>query len=294
MKGNLMRISKISTKLRACWTMTKSLQSGLLLVTGVAGYASARCPVMTWQTVIALVCTLFLAIGGSTVLNMIYDRDIDALMKRTCYRPLPVGTITVREALVLGLVMVALGVGGASVMSPRYGLVVLAGVFFDVAIYTMWLKRRTQYAIIIGGLAGGMPVLAGRVLATGALDGIGLLLAVAVLLWIPTHIMTFSIRYVDDYARAHIPTFPSTYGVRVTRFLISVSSIGAAVAMMAAAVLIGMSWGYLRFLGLLGVGLLGLAVGNVARPSARMNFGLFKYASLYMLSTMLLVVAGAI
>jgi protoheme IX farnesyltransferase len=289
-----MLLTELTTRARAYWTLTKSLQTGLLLVTGVAGYASARCPVMTWQTVLALLVSLFLAIGGSTVLNMVYDRDIDALMTRTCHRPLPTGTTTVREALVLGLLMAAVGVGWALSMSTLYGLVVFAGVFFDMAIYTAWLKRRTAFSIIIGGLAGGMPILAGRVLGAGRLDGIGLLLALAVLLWIPTHIMTFSIRYANDYARAHIPTFPSTYGVKATRFLISASSIGAAVAVMAAAVLIGMSWGYLRFLALLGVGLLGLAIANVVRPSARINFSLFKYASLYMLSTMLLVVAGAV
>jgi heme o synthase len=284
----------VSTKIKACWALTKSLQTGLLLVTGVAGYASARCPVMTWETVIALVASLFLAIGGSTALNMVYDRDIDALMKRTCRRPLTVGTVSVREALLYGLVMAGSGVALALWMSRLYGAVVFAGVFFDVAIYTVWLKRRSPFSIIIGGLAGGMPVLAGRVLGAGSVDGIGLLLALAVLLWIPTHIMTFSIRYAKDYATAHVPTFPSAYGVGTTRFLISVSSVGAGMAMMIASVLIGMSWGYLGFLALLGLGLLALAIVNVVRPSAKLNLGLFKYASLYMLSTMLLVVAGAI
>ncbi len=281
-------------KLRAYWTLTKSLQTGLLLVTGVAGYSSARCPVMAWQTLVALMASLFLAIGGSTVLNMVHDRDIDSLMKRTCWRPLPVKSVTVREASSPGIVWSAAGIGWGLLMSPLFGLVVGAGVFFDMAIYTLWLKRRTPYAILIGGLAGGMPALAGRVLATGQVDGIGLLLALGVLLWIPTHIMTFSIRFADDYARASIPTFPSTYGVPLTRVLISLSSVGAAIALLAAAALIGLSGGYVGFLALLGIGLLGLAVANVVRPSAKMNFGLFKYASLYMLCSMLLVVAGAI
>ena len=74
-------------------------------------------------------------------------------------------------------------------------MIVLAGLFFDVVIYTIWLKRRTPYSIIVGGLAGGMPALAGRTLGTGRVDLLGLLLALAVLLWIPTHIVTFGVRY---------------------------------------------------------------------------------------------------
>jgi protoheme IX farnesyltransferase len=283
----------IVNRARAYWTLTKSLQTGLLLVTAVAGYSSARCPVMTWQMVLGLVGSLFLAIGGSTVLNMACDRDIDALMRRTCWRPLPVGTVGVTEALVLGVSMSLAGILWGLALSSLYGLVVGLGVFFDLAVYTMWLKRRTAFSIIIGGLAGGMPVLAGRVLATGTVDLVGILLAMGVLLWIPTHIMTFNIRYADDYARARIPTFPATYGIAVTRTLISLTSVVSAGSSLAAALLIGLSWGYVGFLVLLGAGLLALAVANVVRPSAKLNFSLFKYASLYMLSSMLLVVAGA-
>ena len=111
--------------------------------------------------------------------------------------------------------------GWAVLLSPLYGLVVFAGLFFDVVVYTIWLKRRTPYSIIIGGLSGGMPVLAGRALAVGQIDAVGMLLALAVLFWIPTHIMTFSIRHKEDYASAGVPTFPSAYGVAATRTIIA-------------------------------------------------------------------------
>jgi protoheme IX farnesyltransferase len=186
------------------------------------------------------------------------------------------------------------GVGWALTLSPLYGAVVFAGLFFDVVVYTIWLKRRTPYSIVIGGLAGGMPVLAGRVLAVGQMEAVGLLLTLAVLLWIPTHIMTFSIRYEQDYLNAGVPTFPSIYGVPTTRRIIALSSLAAALAMVVAAVLIGMDWRYLRFLGLLSVGLLGLVALSLVRPSDRLNFGVFKYASVYMLGSMLLVILAAI
>ena len=282
------------SKLRLYWSMTKSLQTGLLLSTGLAGYMSARCPVVHWTTLAGLTAGLFLAIAGSTILNMWYDRDIDMKMKRTCNRPLASGQVTPTNALRLGLILAILGIGLAAAMSPLFGLVVLAGLFFDVVVYTMWLKRRTCWSIIWGGIAGGMPILAGRVLGVGAIDMTGLLLSLSVLFWIPTHIMTFSMRNYKDYQAAGLPTFPSTYGFSVTRVILAISSLLAAISIGVAGVLIGMEWGYLRLLVVMSAGLLILAVASVFRPSERVNFGLFKYASLYMLTSMLMLAAGAL
>ena len=276
-------------KLRLYFPLIKSLQTGLLLTTGLAGFMSARCPVANWGTLLGLAGSLFLAISGSTILNMWYDRDIDRKMKRTCMRPLASGKLNQREALILGLTLSTLGVTWALLIQPLYGLIVFAGLFFDVVIYTIWLKRHTCWSIIWGGISGGMPILAGRALGVGALDWVGLMLALAVLFWIPTHIMTFSLKYRADYAIAGIPTFPSTYGVKITRTTIAISSILAAFSIGLAAVGLGMTWGYLRMLSVLSAGLLILAFGSVYRPSEKVNFGLFKYASLYMLSSMLLM-----
>ena len=290
----------LSTKLRHYWKLIKSLQTGLLLATGVAGFMSARCPALAWQTLLGLSGSLFLAISGSTVLNMWYDRDIDTKMPRTRRRPLPSGGVSPREVLVLGLVLSVLGVGWAMAMQPLYGLVVFAGLFFDVVVYTIWLKRRTAWSIVWGGISGGMPILAGRVLGIAALTGvgqidlIGILLSLGVLFWIPTHIMTFNMRYHDDYQAARVPTFPSAYSFHMTRVTIAVSSLVAALTMGGAVILLGMTWGYLRLVVVLSTALLLMAVYSVVRPSESMNFGLFKYASIYMLSLMLLLVLGAI
>ncbi len=281
-------------RLRLYWTLIKSLQTGLLLATGLAGYMSCRCPLLAWQELLGLAGSLFLAISGSTVINMVYDRDIDARMKRTCGRPLPAGLIGCVEALLLGLGLSAAGVGWAALLDLRYGAVVLAGLFFDVVIYTLWLKRRTPYSIIFGGIAGGMPVLAGRTLGVGGIDGVGLLLALAVVLWIPTHIMTFSIRHEQDYRSASIPTFPAAYGVAATRTIIALSSLAAGTAMMSAALLLGMQGGYLHLLGLLSAGLLALVTRSLVRPSDRANFGVFKFASIYMLGAMAVLVLGSL
>ena len=287
-------IRNLQSKLRLYWPLTKSLQTGLLLSTGLAGCMSARCPVMHWYDFLGLALSLFLAISGSTIINMWYDRDIDARMKRTCNRPLASGQVSPGETLRLGLVLSTLGVSMAVTMSPLYGLVVFAGLFFDVIVYTIWLKRRTAWSILWGGISGGMPILAGRVFGLGHVDGIGILLGLAVLFWIPTHILTFAMRYHEDYQTARIPTFPSTYGFMATRTTIAISSVLAALSIAIAGVLIGMQWGFVRLLAVLSAGLFLLAVASVFRPTERVNFGLFKYASFYMLSAMILLSVGAL
>jgi protoheme IX farnesyltransferase len=276
-------------KVRLYWPLTKSLQTGLLLSTGLAGYMSARCPVLHWTDLLGLALSLFMAIAGSTILNMWYDRDIDSVMNRTHHRPLADGRVLPNEALRLGLVLAILGVGLAGLMDPLFGLIVLSGLFFDVVVYTLWLKRRTCWSIVWGGISGGMPILAGRMFGLGHVDGIGILLALAVLFWIPTHILTFSMRYHDDYTAAGIPTFPSTYGLVATRATIAICSVIAALSIGFAGVLIGVEWGFVRLLAVLSAGLLLLAVASTFHPSERVNLGLFKYASLYMLSAMILL-----
>ena len=271
------------------WQLIKSHQTGLLLLTGIAGYMSARCPVLNWDVLLGLSVSLFLAISGSTVLNMIYDRDIDAKMGRTCQRPLPSGKVKVKEALVLGVALSLVGLGLAFSMSYLFGWVVLAGLFFDVVVYTIWLKRRSAWSIIWGGIAGGMPILAGRVLGTGELDLIGGLLGLAILLWIPTHIITFSIRHSKDYAAAGIPTIYSVYGQKNTRMIVVGSSFGAALAILLAAFSLGLSWGFMWLLAFLSLGILALAVRNIFRPSEEINFALFKYASGYMVGSMSII-----
>jgi protoheme IX farnesyltransferase len=278
------------TTLKRYWPLIKSLQTALLLITGLTGYMSSCCPIFNLSTMIMLTVSLFLTISGSTVLNMWYDRDIDAKMKRTCWRPLPTERVEPREALIFGLVLSFTGLLIGGMLSPLYALVLFAGLFFDVVIYTLWLKRRTQWSIVWGGISGGMPILAGRVLAVGRFEWIGIVLAIAVLFWIPTHILTFSMRYREDYANAGIPTIPAVYGDKFTHKLIAGSSLAAGAAIITAAIGIGTPTGSMRMIAALSTLLVALAIASMMRPSDRMNFRLFKFASVYMLTSMLLIV----
>jgi protoheme IX farnesyltransferase len=276
------------------WSLTKPSQSGLLLATGLAGYMSARCPVFNISTILQLSVSLFLAIAGSTILNMWWDRDIDAKMGRTQKRVTSKGLLSDKEVLTVGMLTSVIGIGWALLMDPLYGVVVFAGWFFDVVVYSMWLKRRTCWSIVWGGISGAMPILAGRALGLESIDWIGIMLALGILLWIPTHTLTFSMKFQKDYADAGVPTFPSTYGLAATRATIGISSVLATVAMVTASVGIGMDWGFLRLLGVLSAGMLMLAVSITFKPTERVNFGLFKYASVYMLAAMILVVLEVI
>lgn len=287
-------IMDIKSKIGIYWSLTKPLQSGLLLATGLAGYMSARCPVFNMGSILQLSVSLFLAIAGSTVLNMWWDRDIDAKMGRTNKRATSSGVVGENEVLRIGLILSVIGVGWAAAMDALYGLIVFAGLFFDVVVYSMWLKRRTAWSIVWGGISGAMPILAGRALGLGYIDWVGVTLAFGILFWIPTHTLTFSMKFAKDYEAACVPTFPSTYGLAITRATIAISSILAAASMIIAGYGIGMTWGFLRLLGVLSAGLLMLAVAITFKPSERVNFGLFKYASIYMLAAMILVVLEVI
>jgi protoheme IX farnesyltransferase len=215
-------------------------------------------------------------------------------MGRTQHRATSAGLVDGSEVLRVGMLLTVLGVGLAVAMDALYGLVVFAGWFFDVVVYSIWLKRRTCWSIVWGGISGAMPmpILAGRVLGLGSIDWIGIMLALGILFWIPTHTLTFSMKFAKDYAAACVPTFPSTYGLPATRATIAISSVLAAAAMIAAGVGIGMDWGFLRLLGVLSAGLLLLAFGITFRPSERVNFGLFKYASVYMLAARRLLLSA--
>ena len=274
--------------IRLYWPLIKSLQTGLLLSTGIAGYLSSR-PPFSISLLLGLIVTLFLAISGSTIMNMWYDRDIDARMKRTHMRPAASGELKQQEVFLVGITISIVGIGAAIWINGLYGSVVFAGWFFDVIVYTVWLKRRTCWSILWGGISGAMPILSGRVLAVHSIELVGILLALSILFWIPTHTLTYSMKFRKDYQNAGVPTFPATYGDTFTRATIAFSSILAAIAIGWASVLIGLNAGLLSLIAVLTAVMLILAFATLHIHTDKMNFMLFRYASLYMLSAMIIL-----
>ena len=273
------------SKIRLYFPLIKPLQTSLLLLTGVAGYLSANTKV-NWSDFWQMIPSLFLAIAGSTILNMWWDQDIDAKMKRTHIRPTSSKQVTSEEVLRLGLAVSIIGVGWALLVNWIFGVVVFAGLVFDVVVYSMWLKRRTCWSIVWGGISGAMPIIAGRVLAVGSFDLIGIYLGLAILLWIPTHTLTYSIKFCDDYKNAGVPTFPETYGVKATRATVAISAVFAALSIGWASILINLNAGLLSVIAVLSAILLVLAFATLRIHTDRMNYILFRYASIYMMCVM--------
>jgi heme o synthase len=271
--------------------LIKTPQTGLLVFTAFAGYQSAvnagSIAALPISQVIWAFIGLILVVSGTTALNMVYDKDIDALMKRTKNRPLPKGILTPKQASIFSWSTIAIGTIINLQLSMIYAIVVLFGWLFDFLVYTIWLKRRSAWSIVFGGLSGGMPILAGRVLAIGQVDMIGILFAFAILFWIPTHILTLAMNHDKDYRLAGIPTFPNKLGFETTRYIIAISNLFAAIILLYAAYLLNVSQNGVWALRLGSFVLFILSWRLLSTPSKERNFTLFKYASIYMVLSML-------
>jgi protoheme IX farnesyltransferase len=156
--------------------------------------------------------------GGSGALNMWYDSDIDAKMKRTASRPVAAGRIPREEALGLGLTMSVLSVLLMLLAGGMMAALLLTfTIWFYAIVYTMWLKRSTPENIVIGGLAGALPPAIAWAAVTGSLTVAPLLLVLIIFLWTPPHFWALALYQRADYAAAGVPMLPVTHGLRETR-----------------------------------------------------------------------------
>ena len=270
--------------------LIKTPQTGLLLLTAIAGYRSAPNNEYSLSIVILAMVGLLLAISGTTALNMVFDHDIDTVMERTKSRPLPLGNISDKGAIIFGVFLIIIGMLINFSISIIYGIVVFGGIFFDLVIYTLWLKRRSPWSIVFGGLAGGMPIFAGRVLAVGAVDLPGILLAIAILLWIPTHILTLAMNHSKDYKLAGVPTFPNVFGFKSARYFIAMSNVIAGAILIFVFYLLNITNSGMVILILSTFLLMIFSAKVIVSPSKESNFAMFRYASIYMGIAMLILI----
>ncbi len=189
----------------------------LVVFTGMIGVVVAPGHLHPILAFTAVLC-IAVAAGACGAINMWYDRDIDAVMRRTQSRPIPSGRIAAGGALGFGIV---LAVGSVIVMEVAVNLVaaiVLAiSIGFYVFIYTMWLKRRTPQNIVIGGAAGAFPPVIGWAAVTGSVDLIPLILFAIVFIWTPPHFWSLALWANEDYRRAGVPMLPVVAGAKETR-----------------------------------------------------------------------------
>ena len=189
----------------------------LVLFTCMVGLIIAPQKVSYVNSILSLVAVA-LGAGAAGTLNMWYESDLDALMTRTCLRPIPTGQVTKNQALLFGTMLtfgsVSLLYFSSNLISASLLLFTIGFYFF---IYTVWLKRRTPQNIVIGGAAGALPPVIGWTIATGTLTIEPLILFLIIFLWTPSHFWALSIYKSNDYKKANIPMLPIIYGVTKTK-----------------------------------------------------------------------------
>ncbi len=164
--------------------------------------------------------------GAAGTLNMWYEAEIDALMTRTCLRPIPTGKVTKNQALVFGLITSFLSIIVLYFFSNLLSAtILLITIFFYVVIYTMWLKKRTAQNIVIGGAAGAFPPIIGWTIATNYISPEPIILFLIIFFWTPSHFWALSLFKTDDYSNANIPMLPVVSGIKTTKINIFVYSI---------------------------------------------------------------------
>jgi protoheme IX farnesyltransferase len=189
----------------------------LVVFTGVIGLWVAPGHLNVVLAFTAILC-IAVAAGACGAINMWYDRDIDAIMRRTRNRPIPGGRIDPGPALGFGI---TLAVGSVLVMGLAVNipaaLILALSICFYVFVYTVWLKRRTPQNIVVGGAAGAFPPVIGWAAVTGSVDLIPLVLFAIVFIWTPPHFWSLALWANDDYRRAGVPMLPVVAGAKETR-----------------------------------------------------------------------------
>jgi len=285
--------------------LIKTRQTILLLYTAIFAYfiSAVQFPSkFNWIDLIFLIISLFFAVSGTTALNMYIDKDIDAIMERTKDRPLPSGKISPSTVLINGIILTTLGILIAFVyfyynnQNWLTGLIIFFGFFFDVVIYSIWLKRRTKFSIIFGGIAGGLPAMAGRVALLGQLDDVGMYFMLFILTWIPVHILTLALipKNYNGYKEAKIPMWPVVSSKKQTMRVIAFGALLSSATLYRTAHVLGARAIIRIIIGVCDLFLLVLVIKNLSKPSNKTTFTIFKFASLYMIIGFLLLYLGVI
>jgi protoheme IX farnesyltransferase len=232
------------SEVRDWFALLKPRVMTLVVFSGLVGLLVAPGPLHPVLAATAILC-IAVAAGASGAINMWYDRDIDAVMRRTANRPIPAGRIRPEAALSFGVFLAVTSVVIMGLATNLVAAAVLAGsIAFYVFIYTMWLKRRTPQNIVIGGAAGAFPPMIGWAAVTGHVSIEAVAMFAIVFFWTPPHFWALSLYASGDYQRAGVPMLPVVAGARETRRQIWLYSL-LLVPVTLVPVAIGMSgWAY--------------------------------------------------
>ncbi len=277
--------------------LIKSKQTFLLVYTTFFAYlVSAWTNGINPGLFIWLMVGVFFAVSGSTLLNMYIDRDIDALMERTKNRALPSGKVPANTVLKHGLLFVIAGVLTIGIfVNSLTMIVVFLGAFFDVVVYSIWLKRKTRFSIIFGGIAGGLPALAGQTAATGDINLSGLLMGLFVLCWIPLHILTLALlpKNLQGYRNAEVPMWPVVNQNQSVK-VITLSAILSVCLIAITGIILNIHFMILVPLFIFMLHIFSQSIINLRFPTQRRTFKIFKMASILMALAFLWLFIGVV
>ena len=197
----------------------------LVIFTCAVGLLMAPTVVSTKDAMIAILL-VSIGAGAAGALNMWYESDLDALMTRTCLRPIPMGKVNKKQALIFGTSLSFFSVIALDYFANTISAALLLfTILFYVFVYTIWLKRKTPQNIVIGGAAGALPPVIGWTIATNSLSLEPITFFLIIFFWTPSHFWALSLYKSDDYKKAKIPMLPLTNGIESTKINILVYSL---------------------------------------------------------------------
>ena len=225
MQNTIVKDQSFIIYLNSLFQLMKPRVMSLVIFTCVVGLLIAPTEVNFLSAGLSLI-SVALGAGASGTLNMWYEADLDALMTRTCLRPIPTGKVTKKQALIFGLLISFISVIALYFFSNLLSATILTiTILFYVVVYTIWLKQKTPQNIVIGGAAGAFPPIIGWTIATGNITLEPILLFLIIFFWTPSHFWALSLYKKEDYKNAKIPMLPVTAGTKTTKINIFVYSL---------------------------------------------------------------------
>lgn len=198
------------------FALTKPKIALLLLISTLAGMLAAGAGRIPIGDALLVLTGGYLCAGGAGAFNCYLDRDLDNLMNRTKRRPIPAGYITPRNALVFSILITILSVPILYAVSTLVAVLSMVAWLYYVLIYSIYLKRRTDQNVVIGGAAGAFPPLIGWAAITGGIDATAIAMFMIVFFWTPPHAYALMLIVKDDYTRANVPMLPSVRSEKET------------------------------------------------------------------------------
>jgi protoheme IX farnesyltransferase len=243
----------------------------------------------------------FLAAGGAGAINCYIDRELDKRMSRTRGRPVPAGRVSAERILGFGLILSFGGIGLAAIyLNLLTAFFIGMGIFWYIFVYTLWLKPRTKWNIVIGGAAGCFSALAGWSAVTGAVSWVGVLVAALIFLWTPGHFWGLAIAKTRDYENGDVPMLPVVEGVNRASFYTALSNV-LLFPFTVALLLLTVNWSSIYPLLIVGGAIIALnlrfLMANIKltrNPDSFSAWKVFKLSASYLFLTLILIVVGHI